>query len=403
MAKATSNAEKATPTATKGTESVKKETKKKSAKVSADVTEQAELEENVIGTDADTSTAVKEKKTSTRGRKKKEASEPEASEPVVEEKPKKRTRISKPAAEQVVVTETVSDTDDAEDDFDETEEEKPRARRTRRQRTDDIADISSPHAITLEKLDKSNVWTLDEQELFDIYVEGRKHDSFSENEVHYMNLIRPVFELEFFDFNNKEKKKEYEEQGFYIFPTPSTNTANAMAIRRRPIKKIMDLTLENVFYIDPKAVLKLIDENMGTGWQGLPLAIQDIISAAFYVDCSVMPEFALHRPGGIIEKRLESGYEVLEIPRGSWIEAVFIKVKPKQEKLHFEAISDKPVKKKREKFDDDEDFDEEDEDIEDENPDDEDDGFEDENEEPDESNIELEDIDMVDPGSDDDE
>ena len=53
MAKATSNAEKATPTAKKGTESVKKETKKKSAKVSADVTEQAELEENVIGTAED--------------------------------------------------------------------------------------------------------------------------------------------------------------------------------------------------------------------------------------------------------------------------------------------------------------------------------------------------------------
>lgn len=113
----------------------------------------------------------------------------------------------------------MSDTDDAEDDFDETEEEKPRTRRARRQRTDDIAETASPHAITLEKLDKSNVWTLDEQELFDIYVEGRKHDSFSENEVHYMNLIRPVFELEFFDFNNKERKG-IRRTRFLHFPYP---------------------------------------------------------------------------------------------------------------------------------------------------------------------------------------
>ncbi len=407
MAKATSNVKKANPTAKKDTDNIKKETRKKSAKVSGDVTEQTDSEENVAGADISTSTAVKEEKVSTRGRKKKEVSEPDTSDSAVDEKPKKRARISKPVTEQVVIPEVASDEDDMDDDPEETDDEvKPRARRTRRQKADSISIGSSSHAITLEQLDKSNIWTLDEQELFDIYIEGRKHDSFSENEVHYMNIIRPVFEMAFFDFNNKDKKREYEGQGFYIFPTVSTNTANAMAIRRRPIKKIMDLTLENVHHIDPKTILKLIDDNMGTGWQGLPLAIQDIISAAFYVDCSVMPEFALHRPGGIIEKRIESGYEVLEIPRGSWIEAVFIKVKPKQEKLHFEAIPDKPVKKKKEKFsdeDEDEDYDDEDEDIEDDNLEDEEEDFEDENEEPDEASIELEDIDIVDSDSDDDE
>ena len=84
-------------------------------------------------------------------------------------------------------------------------------------------------------------------------------------------------------------------------------------------------------------VLELIENNLGTGWKGLPLAIQDIIEAAFFVDCSVLPEYAMHRKGGIVERRKNDGYEVLELERGGWIEGVFIKEKPKVEKLKFNS------------------------------------------------------------------
>lgn len=224
-------------------------------------------------------------------------------------------------------------------------------------------------ALTLDKLDKGNIWTVSEEELFNMYKDGRKQDSFSDNESHYMNLIRPVFEFELIDINKEDKVNELRQAGFLVEPIVSnSNLFNAVAIRRRPVKKITDLTLENVHCLTPKQILQLIDDNMGTGWTGLPLAIQDIISQAFYVDSTVMPEMAMHRPGGkgIVDRRIEDGYEVLEIPRGAWIEGVFVKVKPKMEKLHFEALSDKPGKKH------DEDGDEDDEEIEDEEEEDDD-------------------------------
>ncbi|MCQ2095960.1 MAG: hypothetical protein MJY59_04365 [Bacteroidaceae bacterium] len=252
---------------------------------------------------------------------------------------------------------------------------------------------NAPFAI--EDLDKANVWGLNEQELYDMYIEGRRQENFSENEVHYMNLIRPVFEFMFFNINNRNLYDKYKSQGFSIFSIPSNSSSNAIAIKRRPIKKITDITLENIYHIQPAELLRLIDENMGTGWQGLPLYLQDIILAGFFVDCSVLPALALHKAGGIIDRRKADGYDVLEIARGSWIEAVFVKVKPKQDKLHFETIVDKPNKKKNG-----EDEDMEDEEIDDEELDDEelDDA---EDEEIEEEEPELEDIDMIDPDSDD--
>lgn len=320
-----------------------------------------------------------------------------AEEIVAEAKPAKtrRARITKTAEK---IAEEISDAISTEpekvddSDFGSDEEEPVQKGRNRSK------DGKESAPFQLEDLDKANVWGLNEQELFDIYIEGRRQESFSENEVHYMNLIRPVFEFQFFDINNRELHDTYKEQGFYIFSIPSNSSSNALAIRRRPIKKITDITLENIFHIPPTELLRLIDENMGTGWQGLPLYLQDIILAGFYVDCSVLPEFAMHKAGGIIDRRKADGYDVLEIVRGSWIEAVFVKVKPKQEKLHFEAISDKPVKKKRETGDDDdEEYDDDDEEL-----DDEDDELDDaEDEEPEENEEpEYEDIDMIDPDSD---
>jgi hypothetical protein len=76
----------------------------------------------------------------------------------------------------------------------------------------------------------------------------------------------------------------------------------------------------------------------------------------------VLPEAAMHRVGGLIDRRKEDGYEVLEIPRGTWIEAVFLKFKPRQEKRRFEVISD-TSRKSIDDIDDDDDDDDEDDDL----------------------------------------
>ena len=193
--------------------------------------------------------------------------------------------------------------------------------------------------ITIDSLTKGNVWTLNEAELSHIIIEGKKRDDYSEYEAHYMNIIRPVFDIQYLNRDDEKRVAELEALRFEIFSSPNDGANNAMAIRKRPIKKITDLTLENISHLEASEVLELIENNLGTGWKGLPLSIQDIIESAFYVDCSVLPEYAMHRAGGIVDRRKSDGYDVLELVRGTWIEGIFIKAKPRLEKPKFESSS----------------------------------------------------------------
>ena len=40
----------------------------------------------------------------------------------------------------------------------------------------------------------------------------------------------------------------------------------------------------------------------------------------------------MNKKGGMYEKKVEDGFEVLEIEKGNWVEAIFAKLKPEQEK-----------------------------------------------------------------------
>ena len=274
--------------------------------------------------------------------------------------------------------------------------------------------------LSLDDLNKSNVWTVTPSELSQMIIDAKKkRDEFAENEKHYMNIVKTVFDIQYLKREEAEKVNQLENSGYDIYSTPDENGNNAIAIRKRPIKKVTDLTLEYIQHLEPWEVLDLISHNMGTGWKGLALSIQDIIEQAFFVDCTVMPEKTMHKPGGIVDRRKEDGYEVLEIVRGTWIEGVFMKPKPKVEKVHIDySIDDEEdSRRKRQRTDDaDEDFDEyddlpmeeeDDEDLDDEElkkldgNDDDDDDLDDDI--LDEDHIELEDIESLEAMEDDDD
>ena len=40
----------------------------------------------------------------------------------------------------------------------------------------------------------------------------------------------------------------------------------------------------------------------------------------------------MHKKGGMYEKKITDGFEVLEVPKGTWVEAIFAKVRPEAEK-----------------------------------------------------------------------
>ena len=277
---------------------------------------------------------------------------------------------------------------------------------------------------SLDDLDKSNVWTVTPVELSQMIINAKKKKvDFSANENHYLNIIKTVFDLQYLKRDDLDKVNQLESMGYEVYSTPDADGNNAIAIRKHPIKKVTDLTLENIQHLETWEVLDLIAHNMGTGWKGLPLAIQDIIESAFFVDCTVMPELTMRKPGGIIDRRKDDGYEVLELERGGWIEGIFMKPKPKVEKVHIDySIDDEEDGRRRrrkhreEEIDDD--FDENDDDMLDEVEEEEEeedmndeelkklDGEveeEEEEEELDENNIQIEDIDSIDDIPDEDE
>lgn len=276
--------------------------------------------------------------------------------------------------------------------------------------------------LELDDLDKSNIWSITASELSQMIINAKKKkDEFSENEKHYMNIIKTVFDIQYLKRDNVQKTSQLESMGYEVYSTPDENGNNAIALRKHPIKKVTDLTLENIQHLEAWEVLELIKNNMGTGWKGLSLAIQDIIESAFFVDCTVMPEKTMHKKDGIVDRRKADNYEVLELEKGGWIEGVFMKPKPKVEKVHIDySIDDEEDGRRRrhkrteeEEYDENEDLDlmdvgneEEDEDMNDDElkklDGESDEDMEDE-EEPDESNIQLEDIDNIDDIADDDE
>lgn len=245
--------------------------------------------------------------------------------------------------------------------------------------------MSDKNQMTIDDLTKGNIWKVTEAELAHMLVDAKKEEDYDEMEKHYFNIIRTVFDTKIIDRRDEAEVKKLESQHYEVYSFPTDGELNAIAIRKHPIKKVTDLTLENIQHLDTLEVLELIKNNMGTGWKGLSLSIQDIIESAFFVDNSTLPASTMHRVGGIIDRRKEDGYDVLEIERGNWIEAIFIKAKPKVEKVRIDyKINDEDT------GDIEDDSDEDLPELPDETNDDEEDDIDMDNETP-----ELEDIDVI--------
>ena len=106
-----------------------------------------------------------------------------------------------------------------------------------------------------------------------------------------------------------------------------------MAIRKKEIRRITDLSYENIKHITASDLLKLIEGNFGGGWDSISLTIKDIIESAFDISTTTLPASRIHAAGGTLERKVADGYEVLEIAKGTWVEAIFAKKREPVEKL----------------------------------------------------------------------
>lgn len=232
-------------------------------------------------------------------------------------------------------------------------------------------------ALTLKTLNKSNVWELQENDIFRLWEAGEKDADLKDNIRHYTDIIKSAFEMEEVKVDKPEAIKKYEARDFKIgvLRIDDSNKIK-FAVKKKAILRVTDLTYENIRHISAAKLLEVIDRNFGGGWDSLSQSIQDIIQAGFDISTTTLPKDRLHKPGGLYEKKVNDGFEVLEIAKGTWVEAIFAKEKPEVEKPKMK-FDEEDEYKDNDDLDDDEDLPEDEYENDDDDDDDDDDTFDD--------------------------
>ncbi len=214
-------------------------------------------------------------------------------------------------------------------------------------------------SLTIKAITKSSVWDIQENDVFRMWEAATKDSEVKENISRYLDIFKSAFLIEEVKEDGAAVKKSYEKRGYKVAVIKfDENMRFTWAIKKRPIMRVTDLTYENIRHISASKLMEVLDRNFGGGWDSLSQSIQDIIMSGFDISTTTLPKDRLHKKGGMYEKKVQDGYEVLEVEKGGWIEAIFAKLKPEPEKLRMKMNDDNAA-------DDEEDDDDEDYEVED--------------------------------------
>ncbi|MBR1485549.1 MAG: hypothetical protein IJ612_07660 [Prevotella sp.] len=188
-------------------------------------------------------------------------------------------------------------------------------------------------ALTLKTLTKSSVWDIQENDIFRLWEGAEKDADVKENLRHYVDIIRSAFLIEEINGDSSIIKSKFEKLGYKVGQVRlDEDKKTTWAIKKKPIMRVTDLTYENIRHITAAKLVEVLDRNFGGGWDSLSQSIKDIIESGFDISTTTLPKDRLHKKGGMYEKKVEDGYEVLEVAKGTWVEAIFAKLKPETEK-----------------------------------------------------------------------
>lgn len=197
-------------------------------------------------------------------------------------------------------------------------------------------------SLSIKAVTKSSVWDIQENDVFRMWEAACKDAEVKENVNHYLDIFKSAFLIEEIKDDVMLVKKSYEKRGYKVAQIKfDENMKFAWAIKKRPILRVTDLTYENIRHISAAKLIEVLDRNFGGGWDSLSQSIQDIILSAFDISTTTLPKDRLHKKGGMYEKKVEDGFEVLEVEKGGWVEAIFAKLKPEPERIRMK-FSDKP-------------------------------------------------------------
>ncbi len=188
-------------------------------------------------------------------------------------------------------------------------------------------------SLSIKSITKSSVWDIQENDVFRMWDAATKDAEVREAISHYIDIFKSAFLIEELKDENSPEKKSYEKRGYKIMNIKFDEGLKfTWAIKKRPIVRVTDLTYENIRHISAATLIEVLDRNFGGGWDSLSQSIQDIIQSGFDISTTTLPKERLHKKGGMYEKKIEDGFEVLEVAKGAWVEAIFAKLKPEQEK-----------------------------------------------------------------------
>lgn len=193
---------------------------------------------------------------------------------------------------------------------------------------------------SIEELNASNVWGMDAWLIAGLWEKGKNIENFANLEEKLLNVLRIAFEVVHYNPEDERENEIYGNDSDWAQLNSVVNSKNKIAIRAKVISKIGDLNAQNVKTISAATLLDLISRNFGSGWDALPSNLKEIIESAFDISTSQLPTSRLHLPGGSLDRKVKAGYDVLEIPKGTWTEAVFARRKESMNEIEYQADSD---------------------------------------------------------------
>ena len=183
-------------------------------------------------------------------------------------------------------------------------------------------------------LNSTNVWNLTEQDIKKAWDEEKSEGSFATSEDKLLNIIRLSFDVVHYNPSDPREKAKYE-NGEWVTFQHCNEKKGWVAVRKKYITRLSDLSYENIRHITAATLLELIDRNFGGGWDCIALSMKDIILSSFDISTTTLPASRIHAPGGTLERKVAQGFEVLEIAKGTWVEAIFAKKKEPLAKIRL--------------------------------------------------------------------
>lgn len=135
-------------------------------------------------------------------------------------------------------------------------------------------------ALSLKTLTKSNVWDIQENDVFRLWAQAERDADLKDNELHYLDILKSAFTIEEVKVDRPEVIKKYEARGCKVGEIRiEEGTTKKWAIKKKSIIRTTDLTWENIHHISAQKLVEVLDRNFGGGWDSFRKAFRTLSKA----------------------------------------------------------------------------------------------------------------------------